>query len=76
MGEGQEQGHSGDGNFEENIEGNTDVDIRSNDVGGEDRGLCSPAMPRGCVACVVRRARTYLALMLVWLGLELRSGRN
>ena len=28
------------------------------DVGGGDRGPCFPAMPRGCVVCVVCRART------------------
>ena len=48
-----------------NIKGNDDANVLINDVGGEDRGSCSPAMPRECVACVVWRARTYLALMLV-----------
>ena len=76
MGEGTKQERSGDENFEVNIEGSFDVNIGRNDVGGEDRGPCSPAMPRGCVACVVCQARTYLALMLVWLGLELTRGRN
>ena len=75
MGEGTKRERSGDGNFV-NIEGNIDVNIGHNDVGGEDRGPCFPAMPRGCVAGVGCRARTYLALMLVWLGLELTSGRN
>ena len=76
MGEGTKQERSGDENFEVNIEGNINFDIGRNDVGGEDRGPCSPAMPRGCVACVGCRARTYLALMLVWLGLEPTRGRN
>ena len=53
MGEGTKQERSGDENFEVNIEGSFDVNIGRNDVGGEDRGPCSPAMPRGCVACVV-----------------------
>ena len=75
MGAGTKRECSGDGNFV-NIEGNNDDNIGRNDVGGEDRGPCFPAMPRGCVACVVCRARTYLALMLVWLGLDLTSGRN
>ena len=39
--------------------------LKVSDVGGEDRGPCFPARPRGCVACVVWRARTYFALMLV-----------
>ena len=59
-----------------NIKDEVNFDIGCNDVGGEDRGPCYPAMPRGCVACVVWRARTYFALMLVWLGLELTSGRS
>ena len=64
------------GGSEENIVNMINVDINGNDVGGEDWGPCSPAKPRGCVACVVWRARTYLALMLVWGGPELTSGRN
>ena len=28
------------------------------DVGGGDRGPCFPAIPRGCVECVVCRTRT------------------
>ena len=52
-------------NFEKNIEGGTNMNINGNDVGGEDWGPCFPARPRGCVACVVWRARTYFALMLV-----------
>ena len=45
------RGKAGDGNvnFEEDIEGNDSVDAVANDAGGEDRGSCSPAMPRGCV---------------------------
>ena len=39
--------------------------LKVSDVGGEDRGPCSPAMPRGCVVCVVCRTQTYFALMLV-----------
>ena len=76
MGEGTKQERSCDGNYEVNIKGDANRNILRNDVGGEDRGPCFPAMPRGCVVCVVCRARTYLALMLVWLGLELTRGRN
>ena len=47
MGEGQKQERSGDGNYAVNIKGDDNFDIRRNDVGGEDRGPCSPAMPRG-----------------------------
>ena len=50
---------------EGNIVDMLNVNIIDNDVGGEDWGPCFPARPRGCVACVVWRARTYLALMLV-----------
>ena len=46
-----------------------------NDVGGEDRGPCSPAMPRGCVVCVVCRTQPYFALMLVEEGFDLSPGR-
>ena len=70
------QKRKGDGNFKVNIKGDANGNILRNDVGGEDRGPCFPAMPRGCVACVGCRARTYLALMLVWLGPELTRGRN
>ena len=52
-------------NIMENIVDMLNVNIIDNDVGGEDWGPCFPARPRGCVACVVWRARTYLALMLV-----------
>ena len=53
------------GSSEENIVDMLNVNIIDNDVGGEDWGPCFPARPRGCVACVVWRVRTYLALMLV-----------
>ena len=53
------------GSYEGNIADMLNVNIIDNDVGGEDWGPCFPARPRGCVACVVWRARTYLALMLV-----------
>ena len=58
------------------INGNLIDKLVVNDVGGEDWGPCFPARPRGCVACVVWRARTYLALMLVGGGPDLTSGRN
>ena len=76
MGDGKKRERSGDGNYEVNTKDDVNFDIGRNDVGGEDRGPCSPAMPRGCVECVGWRARTYLALMLVWLGPELTRGRN
>ena len=53
------------GSSEENIVDMLNMNINGNDVGGEDWGPCFPARPRGCVACVVWRVRTYLALMLV-----------
>ena len=61
------RGRAGDRNvsFEENIVDVLNMNLNGNDVGGEDWGPCFPARPRGCVACVVWRARTYLALMLV-----------
>ena len=76
MGKDKSRERSGDGNYEVNTKDEVNFDIGRNDVGGEDRGPCFPAMPHGCVACVGCRARTYLALMLVWLGLELTRGRN
>ena len=63
MGEGKKQERSGDGNFEESMEGDANGDILNNDVGGEDRGPCSPAMPRGCVCRVVCRTRSMGALL-------------
>ena len=59
-----------------NIKGNNDANFLVNDVGGEDRGSCSPAMARGCVVCVAWRTQPYLALMLVEEGFDLRPGRN
>ena len=38
--------------------------IKDSDVGGEDQGPCSLAMPRGCVGCVVCRTRSVFALVL------------
>ena len=62
-------------NFKANIEGNDDANVLANDVGGEDRGSCSPAMPRGGVVCVACRTQPYLALMLVEEGFDLSPGR-
>ena len=73
------QKRKGDGNFEVNIKGDANGNILRNDVGGEDRGPCFPAMPRGCVVCVVCRARTCRSQRccgFVWLGPELTRGRN
>ena len=49
--------------FEENIVDVFNMNLNGNDVGGEDRGPCFPAMPRGCVGCVACRARSMGALM-------------
>ena len=37
--------------------------IKDSDVGGEDQGPCSLAMPRGCVVCVVCRTRSVPSLV-------------
>ena len=63
-------------NFKANIEGNDDANVLANDVGGEDRGSCSPAMPRGCVGCVVCRTQSNLALVRVTCGFEVSPGRG
>ena len=55
MGDGKKRERSGDGNYEVNTKDDVNFDIGRNDVGGEDRGPCSPAMPRGCVCHVVGR---------------------
>ena len=75
MGDGKKRERSGDGNYEVNTKDDVNFDIGRNDVGGEDRGPCSPAMPRGCVACVACRTRTCLSPGHGRGGFELSPGR-
>ena len=63
-------------NVEENTENNDNANVLANDVGGEDQGSCSPAMPRGCVGCVVCRTQSSLALVRATCGFEVSSGRG
>ena len=44
---------SGKRKGQQDIEENIDGIVKDSDVGGEDQGPCSLAMPRGCVGCVV-----------------------
>ena len=59
---------------EKNIEGSSigsNIDeiildeMKASDVGGGDRSPCSPAIPRGCVGCVVCRTRSVPSLVRV-----------